>query len=78
VKPTADLSPAARPHAKFPRTKVTERKTIAARAKAASACWARGFTVVTRNRDDFEERRVFWKAAKSRLIVEAAPTFPSV
>ena len=47
-------------------------------ALIAFSCWARGFTVVTCSRDDFEKLRVFWKAAKSRLTVEAAPTFPSV
>jgi predicted nucleic acid-binding protein len=42
-------------------------------ALIAFSCWSRGFAVVTSNRDDFEELRTFWGAAKNRLHVEPAP-----
>ena len=43
-------------------------------ALIAFSCWSRGLAVVTSNRDDFEELRRFWGAARDRLVVESAPT----
>jgi predicted nucleic acid-binding protein len=43
-------------------------------ALIAFSCWSRGYTVVTSNGADFEELQVFWKAPRSRLVIEPAPT----
>lgn len=48
-------------------------RTLQNDALIAFSCWSRGFAVVTSNRDDFEELRTFWGAAKDRLHLESAP-----